>query len=140
MLHLDFWLDNCCQLSSQKILHLRLLIGFLNASLGNTVQKGAFKRHLIEHLLNCIEPSVYLFLSCIFYFPGQIKKRVTEWNNRSNLWSLSSLHLFLFSKLFPMQDQIFMTSSQKGVEILKFVTCLWIQLFLKSISVVHFCK
>ena len=40
-----------------------------------------------------------------------------------------------------MKDQTFMTSTQKGgEEVLKFVACLQILLFLNNISIVHFCE
>ena len=40
-----------------------------------------------------------------------------------------------------MSDQTFMTSTQKGnEEVLKFIVCLWILLFLNNISIVHFCE
>ena len=78
--------------------HLRLLIGFLNTSLCNTVQEGTSKRYL--NILNHIKHSVSLFLSCTFYFVEQIKKCVTEWNKRFNLWSLWPLHHFLFLYYF----------------------------------------
>ena len=37
-----------------------------------------------------------------------------------------------------MRDQTFMTSTQRSEEVLKFVTCLQILLFLNNRSIVHF--
>ena len=44
-----------------------------------------------------------------------------------------------FKNFFPVRDQTFMTSTRRrGGEVLKFVTCLQILLFLNNRSIVHF--
>ena len=46
-----------------------------------------------------------------------------------------------FFKIISYEGPTFMTSTQKrGEEILKFVVCLWILLFLNNRSIVHFCE
>ena len=46
-------------------------------------------------------------------------------------FEVSHLSIIFFKKLFPIRDQTFMTSTQKGGN-LKFIQCLWILLFLPT--------
>ena len=49
--------------------------------------------------------------------------------------------LTFLEKFFPVRDKAFMTSTRTGVgEVLKFVTCLQILLFLNNRSIVHFVR
>ena len=41
-------------------------------------------------------------------------------------------------KLFPIKDQTFMASIQKGGEVLKFIACLQALLFLSNRSILYF--
>ena len=47
---------------------------------------------------------------------------------------------FTYSTCWPFRDHKFMTSTRKGEMVLKFVTGLWILLFLSNKSIVHFCR
>ena len=76
------------------MLHHRLLIEFLNTSLGNTVQKDTSET-VKRHVLNHIKHSVSLFLSCIFYFEKQIKKNVSQ-NKIKDLIEISNLSITFF--------------------------------------------
>ena len=88
-----------------KMLHHRLLIGFLDMFLCNAVKKFlTFKRHLTNH----IKHFVSLFLSCIFYFVKQIKK--TCYRNKRFRFSLHSL----FLKKIHIRDWAIMMSTRTG--------------------------
>ena len=68
-----------------------------------------------------------------------LKNVVTERNKRFKPWSIRSLHSH-FLNILLIRVKTFMTSiGRGGEEVLKFVTCLYILLFLNSRSIVHFC-
>ena len=71
--------------------HHRLLIGFLNMSLGNTGQK-TFKRHLLNH----VKHFVSLFLSSIFSSVEQIKKNVLQNEIKDLTFEVSNLSITFF--------------------------------------------
>ena len=102
-----------------------LLIGFLNTFLATLSKK---------HLLNHVKQFVSLFVSCIFSFVEQIRKNVLQ-NEIKDL----TFKVFLFFKLFPIRDQTFTSSPQKGgKKDSKFVACLEILLSLNNRSILHF--
>ena len=84
------------------MLYLRLLIGFLNTSLGNTIQKGTFKRHLHNH----IKHSVSLFLSCVFYFLEQIKKNLLQNEIKDLTFEVSDFSITFFCKKYSYEGPI----------------------------------
>ena len=68
------------------------------------------------------------------------KKRVREKNRKFNLWSLWSLHS-LFKKIISHKGpNIYDVHMERGREVLKFVTCLQILLFLNNRSVANLCR
>ena len=93
------------------MLHHRLLIGFLNTSLDNTVQKTS-KRHLTtSQSYNTL--CFFILIMYILICGTNQKKRITEWNKRFDFWSLQNYFRSWTKHL---------TSTQKGgEEILKFV-------------------
>ena len=59
---------------------------------------------------------------------------------RIRLQETDLLRLYQFQLVHSSKDQTFVTFTQKGGGgVLKFVTCLWILLFLNNRSIVHFC-
>ena len=89
-----------------KMLHHRLLIGFLDMFLCNAVKNFlTFKRHLTNH----IKHFVSLFLLCIFHFVEQIKK--TSYRNKRFRFSLHSTFL---KKKIHIRDRTIMMSTRTG--------------------------
>ena len=73
----------------------------------------------------------FFIVSCIFYFVEQIKKKCsTERNKRFK--PLKSL-------MFPLTLKLSRPRGKGRGEVLEFVTCLQILLFLINKSIVHFC-
>ena len=101
------------------MLHHRLLIGFLNLSLGNTVQK---KRHL-KGIFPIIQNILFLYLYYVYLILWEKSKNMLRKKKKKLTLEFSNLSThFLFSFFFPIRDQTFvMPTQKKGREVLKFV-------------------
>ena len=68
-------------------------------------------------------------------------KNVLQNETKDLTFAFSNLSItFFFLKLFRMRGQKFITFTQKGGEVLKFVAFLRILLFLNNWSIVYFCE
>ena len=102
-------------LSLQKMLHHRLLIGFLNMSLGNIVQKTC-KRHVKDissYKTFCFFILMYILLC------GTNQNNVLQNEIKDLTFEVSNLSItFFVKKIFPMRDQTWHSHRRRwGLEI-----------------------